>query len=122
MQLGPLALDLLGERFQAGLGSVEPKLSGAALDLIEVSQGARRPLESTREGLLRDLPVGVAERDALFDQLERAMGRERLEGDRPFVCSHELGSAFEVRGENLYFETDRPFSMYALAALPAAAN
>lgn len=42
---------------------------------------------------------------------------ETIEGDRPFVCGHELGSAFEVRGENLYFETDRPFSMYALAAL-----
>ena len=42
---------------------------------------------------------------------------EVIEGDRPFVCSHELGSAFEVRGENLHFEADKPFSMYALAAL-----
>lgn len=42
---------------------------------------------------------------------------ETIEGDRPFVCRHELGAAFEVRGENLHFEADRPFSMYALAAL-----
>ncbi len=42
---------------------------------------------------------------------------ETIEGDKPFVCSHELGSAFEVRGENLHFESGKPFSMYALAAL-----
>ncbi|MEE4279180.1 MAG: TIGR04076 family protein [Halieaceae bacterium] len=42
---------------------------------------------------------------------------ETIEGDRPFVCSHEVGMAFEVRGENLHFSGDRPFSMYALAAL-----
>jgi len=42
---------------------------------------------------------------------------ETLAGDRPFVCSHEEGSAFEVRGENLHFSSDRPFSLYALAAL-----
>ncbi len=42
---------------------------------------------------------------------------EVIEGERPFVCSHVVGNAFEVRGENLYFLGDRPFSMYALAAL-----
>ena len=42
---------------------------------------------------------------------------EVIEGDKPFVCSHELGSAFEVRGENLYFESGKPFSLYTLAAL-----
>jgi len=42
---------------------------------------------------------------------------ETLAGDKPFVCSHEVGSAFEVRGENLHFETGKPFSLYALAAL-----
>lgn len=42
---------------------------------------------------------------------------EVIEGDKPFVCSHELGAAFEVRGENLHFLTERPFSLYALAAL-----
>ena len=42
---------------------------------------------------------------------------EVIEGEKPFVCSHELGSAFEVRGENLYFDAAKPFSLYALAAL-----
>jgi len=42
---------------------------------------------------------------------------ETLAGDRPFVCSHEIGAAFEVRGENLHFDTGKPFSLYALAAL-----
>ena len=42
---------------------------------------------------------------------------ETIEGDRPFVCSHQVGESFEVRGENLYFKTDKPFSLYALAAL-----
>lgn len=42
---------------------------------------------------------------------------EVILGDKPFVCSHQVGDAFEVRGENLYFRTDKPFSMYALAAL-----
>lgn len=40
-----------------------------------------------------------------------------IEGDKPFVCSHKVGPAFEVRGENLHFLNDQPFSMYALAAL-----
>ena len=42
---------------------------------------------------------------------------ETIEGDRPFVCSHQKGDSFEVRGENLYFKSDRPFSLYTLAAL-----
>jgi len=42
---------------------------------------------------------------------------EVIEGDKPFVCSHQVGDAFEVRGENLYFKTDHPFSLYALSAL-----
>jgi uncharacterized repeat protein (TIGR04076 family) len=42
---------------------------------------------------------------------------EVIEGEKPFVCSHQLGDAFEVRGENLYFKNDRPFSLYALSAL-----
>ena len=37
-------------------------------------------------------------------------------GDRPMVCSHRLGHAFDVRGENLIF-AEPDFSMYALAAL-----
>lgn len=42
---------------------------------------------------------------------------EVIEGDKDFVCSHELGSAFEVRGENLHFDSDKPFSLYTLSAL-----
>ena len=42
---------------------------------------------------------------------------ETIEGDRPFVCSHEVGSGFEVRGENIHMDADKPFSLYALAAL-----
>lgn len=42
---------------------------------------------------------------------------ETIEGDKPFVCGHKVGDSFEVRGENLYFPADRPFSLYALAAL-----
>lgn len=42
---------------------------------------------------------------------------EVIAGDKPFVCSHQIGDAFEVRGENLHFKADRPFSLYALAAL-----
>jgi uncharacterized repeat protein (TIGR04076 family) len=42
---------------------------------------------------------------------------ETIEGDKPFVCSHQVGESFEVRGENLHFKTDKPFSLYALAAL-----
>ena len=42
---------------------------------------------------------------------------EVIEGDKPFVCSHQVGDAFEVIGENLHFKTERPFSLYALAAL-----
>ena len=37
-------------------------------------------------------------------------------GDRPMVCGHQLGHAFDVHGENLVFATPA-FSMYALAAL-----
>jgi len=42
---------------------------------------------------------------------------ETIEGDKPFVCSHQIGESFEVRGENLIFKTDKPFSLYTLAAL-----
>lgn len=42
---------------------------------------------------------------------------EVIEGEKPFVCSHQLGEAFEVRGENLHFLNEKPFSMYSLAAL-----
>ena len=40
---------------------------------------------------------------------------DTIEGDKPFVCSHKVGKAFEMRGENLYFEEG--FSLYTLSAL-----
>jgi len=39
-----------------------------------------------------------------------------VDGDRPMVCSHRLGHAFDVQGENLVF-AQPAFSMYTLAAL-----
>jgi uncharacterized repeat protein (TIGR04076 family) len=41
---------------------------------------------------------------------------EVIASERPMVCSHHLGHAFDVRGENLVF-VEPSFSMYALAAL-----
>jgi uncharacterized repeat protein (TIGR04076 family) len=34
-----------------------------------------------------------------------------------FICSHKPGVAFRVEGENLIFDANNSFSMYALAAL-----
>lgn len=42
---------------------------------------------------------------------------EVIAGDRPMVCSHRLGHAFDVQGENLVFAGAATFSMYSLAAL-----
>ena len=36
---------------------------------------------------------------------------------RPMVCSHRVGEAFRVEGENLVFPRGGSFSLYALAAL-----
>jgi len=33
------------------------------------------------------------------------------------VCNHVVGDYFELSGENLHFPGDRPFSIYALAAI-----
>lgn len=38
-------------------------------------------------------------------------------GDRPMVCRHHEGPAFEVHGEDLVMGPGGRFSMYALAAL-----
>lgn len=48
--------------------------------------------------------------------------RVDVEGDvRSFVCSHKLGTAFLVRGENICFNSNlasnNEFSFYSLAAL-----
>jgi uncharacterized repeat protein (TIGR04076 family) len=40
-----------------------------------------------------------------------------IAGERPMVCSHQAGHAFDVQGENLVFAGTSAFSMYALAAL-----
>ncbi len=37
--------------------------------------------------------------------------------DRPMVCNHRAGDAFEVHGEHLVMTTGQTFSLYALAAL-----
>lgn len=42
---------------------------------------------------------------------------EVVQGSKPFVCSHEIGEAFRVEGENLVFPQGGTFSMYALSAL-----
>jgi uncharacterized repeat protein (TIGR04076 family) len=42
---------------------------------------------------------------------------EVIATDRPMVCSHTAGDAFEVHGENLVMGASGRFSIYALAAL-----
>jgi len=42
---------------------------------------------------------------------------EVIAGEKPMVCSHRVGHAFDVQGENLVFAETSAFSMYALAAL-----
>jgi uncharacterized repeat protein (TIGR04076 family) len=42
---------------------------------------------------------------------------EVVSSDRPMVCSHLEGDAFEVHGENLVMAPGLRFSIYALAAL-----
>lgn len=42
---------------------------------------------------------------------------EVIAGERPMVCSHREGHAFDVQGENLVFAGPSSFSLYALAAL-----
>jgi len=37
--------------------------------------------------------------------------------ERPMVCGHRVGDAFEVHGENLVMTGGQGFSLYALAAL-----
>lgn len=53
--------------------------------------------------------------DATFDLYDLKV--EVVAGDKPFVCSHRVGDSFYVRGENLVFEKDTSFSLYALAAI-----
>ncbi len=46
---------------------------------------------------------------------------EVLATGRPMVCNHHAGDFFELRGENLILPPGQSFSIYALAALRAAA-
>jgi uncharacterized repeat protein (TIGR04076 family) len=55
------------------------------------------------------------ERDNRFDLFDLRV--EVVATGRPMVCSHHAGDWFEVRGENLVFPPDQPFSMYALSAI-----
>lgn len=42
---------------------------------------------------------------------------ETVRGEKDFVCAHEEGINFTVKGENIIFTKDTKFSLYALAAL-----
>jgi len=55
------------------------------------------------------------ERDDRFDLYDLRV--EVVATERPFVCSHNAGDSFEVRGENLSLPPGQSFSIYALAAL-----
>jgi uncharacterized repeat protein (TIGR04076 family) len=54
-------------------------------------------------------------RDDTFELFDLRV--EIVATDRPMVCSHQAGDAFEVRGENLVMGPGGTFSIYALAAL-----
>ena len=57
----------------------------------------------------------MTERDDFFELFDLRV--EVVATDRPMVCGHRAGDAFEVRGEDLWFDSGQSFSMYALAAL-----
>ncbi|MEP7115969.1 MAG: TIGR04076 family protein [Acidobacteriota bacterium] len=57
----------------------------------------------------------TADRDDEFTLYDLRV--EVVATDRPMVCSHRVGDAFEVHGENLVMAPGQPFSLYALAAL-----
>jgi uncharacterized repeat protein (TIGR04076 family) len=54
-------------------------------------------------------------RDDTFELFDLRV--EVVATDRPMVCSHRAGDAFEVHGENLVMPAGGAFSLYALAAL-----
>jgi uncharacterized repeat protein (TIGR04076 family) len=59
--------------------------------------------------------TGSARDDDAFELFDLRV--EVIAGERPMVCSHRPGHAFDVHGENLVFAQGSTFSMYALAAL-----
>lgn len=42
---------------------------------------------------------------------------ETIGDQEAMVCSHHVGEFFELIGENLHFQRDQKFSLYALAAI-----
>lgn len=56
--------------------------------------------------------------NTMNDEFELWDLRVEVVGDPDtMVCSHRAGDYFEVSGENLVFQAEQSFSMYALAAL-----
>lgn len=54
----------------------------------------------------------------MTDEFELWNLKVEVVGDRTaMVCKHNLGDAFEVRGEDITFTPGQSFSMYALAAI-----
>ncbi len=79
--------------------------------LLSVARNSRKEHRCTTEAIHGNLDL-VDDTFPLYD-LEIS-----VTGDpETFVCSHQIGQAFRVVGENLVFSDNRPFSLYALAAL-----
>jgi uncharacterized repeat protein (TIGR04076 family) len=57
----------------------------------------------------------MPDRDDTFDLYDLRV--EVVATDRPMVCRHRVGTAFEVHGEHLVMGPGGQFSMYALAAI-----
>lgn len=58
---------------------------------------------------------GTAQEDDSFELFDLRV--EVIATERPMVCGHRTGHAFDVHGENLVFTGPSGFSMYSLAAL-----
>lgn len=57
----------------------------------------------------------TSDRDDTFELFDLRV--EVVEGDRPMVCQHVAGAAFEVHGELIVMGANQTFSLYALAAI-----
>lgn len=57
----------------------------------------------------------TADRDDTFELFDLRV--EVVAGERPMVCAHVVGAAFEVHGELLVMGAGQTFSQYALAAI-----
>jgi len=75
-------------------------VSGPAESYVQTRTSERDPLLTVHdEFTLYDLRIEV------------------VMGDRPMVCTHEVGDYFELSGENLSIPPGQTFTIYALAAL-----